>query len=248
MHERVCGESAHALVRSVARVAEVVEVVLERRVRSVGVDARHIREEVVDRDRPGERCEHHPPVLDAVEDLHVGELGDVARDRVVESQLAGFDQHQRADAGDRLRGDAEDRVRLHRQAGFDVALADAGELGHLVMSCHQHDGPGDLASLDASSDVRAGALKPWARQAHVLGGHNALQQHSPAQATGIGSWSDVLKGSGPCFYNLSASTTKSRSAGAPTGLCLGGQVRAQGPDAQSLTSMARWRWSVPAAP
>ena len=170
MHERVCGESAHALVRSVARVAEVVEVVLERRVRSVGVDARHIREEVVDRDRPGERCEHHPPVLDAVEDLHVGELGDVARDRVVESQLAGFDQHQRADAGDRLRGDAEDRVRLHRQAGFDVALADAGELGHLVMSRDEHDGPGDLASLNASSDVRAGALKPWARQAHVLSG------------------------------------------------------------------------------
>src|SRR5450759_2342134 len=89
-----------------------------------------------------------------------------------ESQLAGFDQHQRADAGDRLghRGDAEDRVRLHRQAGFDVAMADAGELGYLVMSRDEHHGPGDLASLDASSDVRAGALKPWARQSHVLGG------------------------------------------------------------------------------
>ena len=40
----------------------------------------------------------------------------------------------------------------------------------------------------------------------------------------------------------------SRSAGAHIGLSPGAEVRARGPDAQSLTSMARWRWSAPAAP
>jgi hypothetical protein len=59
------------------------------------------------------------------------------------------------------------------------------------------------------------------------------------------SWGDSADNG---FYNLSASTTKSRSAGALIGLSLGAQVRAQGPDAQSLKSMARWRWSAPAAP
>ena len=43
-------------------------------------------------------------------------------------------------------------------------------------------------------------------------------------------------------------TTSVRLLTSRPALSLGGQVRAQEPDAQSLTSMARWRWSVPAAP
>jgi hypothetical protein len=76
-------------------------------------------------------------------------------------QLAGFDQHQRADTGDGLghRGDAKDRVRLHRLAGLDVAQADAGELRDLIMSRDEHDGPGDLASLDAAGNICAGTFQ-----------------------------------------------------------------------------------------
>jgi hypothetical protein len=42
---------------------------------------------------------------------------------------------------------------------LDVAQPDAGELRDLIMSGGEHDGPGDLASLDGGLDERARTLE-----------------------------------------------------------------------------------------
>ena len=46
-----------------------------------------------------------------------------------------------------------------RQAGFDVAQADAGELRDAIMPRHEHDRPGDLTTPHGGLDMRAGALQ-----------------------------------------------------------------------------------------
>src|SRR6266508_5018258 len=125
----------------------------------------------MNRDRLLERRELDPPVVDAGKDGNVGEIRNVARDRVVESQLARLDQHERADADNRLGHgrDTEDRVRLHRLAGLDVAEAHAWQLCRLALPGDETHRSRDLAAVNAAGDVGAGALQSRPRQARVHG-------------------------------------------------------------------------------
>jgi hypothetical protein len=84
--------------------------------------ARTVREQVKHRDRPVERLRlgHRPGR--AFQHLHVGQFGQPVRHRIVEADLAFFQQLQDAGADNRLghRGDAEDRVAPHRLARLDI--------------------------------------------------------------------------------------------------------------------------------
>ena len=51
---------------------------------------------------------------------------------------------------------------------LDVAQTDAGQLGHLVPSRDERHGPGDLAALDATGNVRTGALEGLRRESSLL--------------------------------------------------------------------------------
>ena len=78
------------------------------------------------------------------------ELRQVLFDRVAQSQLAFFGQHHDADCRDRLGHghDLENRVLLHRVAGFHIGHAGRVELHDVVTVGHQGHGSGDGLAVD----------------------------------------------------------------------------------------------------
>ena len=127
-------------------------------------------QQVADRDRPLEPRQRDAVTIDPGEDARIDELRYISRKGVIESKLAGFNEHERADTDDRFghRGKAKDRVRLHRPARLDVAKTDAGQLRHVVISRDEHHRPGDLTALDAAGNVCARALECRRRQSNLL--------------------------------------------------------------------------------
>ena len=69
------------------------------------------------------------------EDAEVLPRRNVGLDRIVQRDLALFDQHHERDAGERLghRIDAEDRVDGQRRVALDVSLADSAEVSDLAV-------------------------------------------------------------------------------------------------------------------
>ena len=93
--------------------------------------------------------------------LHVLELRNVARHRIVEVQLALLDEHHDGDADDRLghRGDAEHRGRQPSAASIRRSITPcAAMMDHLALARHDRDGAGDVAGGDAPFDHLVDAL------------------------------------------------------------------------------------------
>ena len=67
--------------------------------------------------------------------------GSQLRHRVVEAELALFDQRQRRRRDDRLGegGEAEDRVARHRHAGLAIELAGGAGVDFLAVVIDEHD-------------------------------------------------------------------------------------------------------------
>ena len=71
--------------------------------------------------------------------LHRGELGQVARHRIVQTDPAFFQQDQHGHRGNRLghRIDAKDRILLHGRMPRQVAMAIGAVIHHLAIAHHQ---------------------------------------------------------------------------------------------------------------
>ena len=114
MHERKRGHRLDIFGQRPVRIHDVrrLDQLLDRRRAGEAVgQPRRVAHQVLDRDRPLERRKIElVAVGDA--DLHVGEGGDVFRDRIGDEKPPLLDQHHRRDRNDRLghRIDAEDRV------------------------------------------------------------------------------------------------------------------------------------------
>ena len=80
---------------------------------------------------------HRPDVRAAGVDPQVGEGRDELADRIGQLERALLVQHHRGHRGDRLghRVQPPDRVRLHRQAGLDVALAAGRDVAPACRAC-----------------------------------------------------------------------------------------------------------------
>ena len=86
--------------------------------------------------------------------LHAAELGDVARDRIVQPQLSFLDHHHDADADDRLghRRDAEHRRRRHRLLRLEIHDALRVDVGEATLARHRDHGAGQIAGGDPPLD------------------------------------------------------------------------------------------------
>ena len=104
-------------------------------------------------------------------DLHVGELREILRQRVVDQQLAALVKLQRRERDHRLghRGDVEDRVLRHRDAGRLVAEAERLEVDELALAGDRDHGAGQAALLDVGIDDLRDLAEPLGRHADVFG-------------------------------------------------------------------------------
>ena len=121
-------------------------------------DAGGLQQQILDNDRPTQRhkIERRLCIVDLAlyADLHVGKGRNIFADGIIQRDLSAVDQHQRRDAGDGLgdRMDRKDRIRRHRRAGIDIALAEAFEIDRLAMLLDQHDRAGNPPRFDFAVD------------------------------------------------------------------------------------------------
>ncbi len=115
------------------------------------------------------------------------ELGNEPRHRIVQPDLALFDEHHDRDAGDRLRhrGQPEQPVLRHRLLRFEVHHAARFEVGDASLARHECDGTGDVARVDVTLNGLANALQPLGREAHFLGLSNRDRSRPPAAIPGV---------------------------------------------------------------
>ena len=104
-------------------------------------------------------------------DLHLGELGQVLRDRIAELEPALFVQGHQRHGSDRLghRRDPEDRVPGHRGALFGPAFALGLEVDDLAAAGNQADCAGDLLAVDVAGHRFGQTLQALGRHAGALG-------------------------------------------------------------------------------
>ena len=114
-----------------------------------------VRHQVVDRDGPPDRLASCPADRRGSRSTRMSaSSGSHLVDRIGQRQLAVLDQRHRCGDRDRLghRGDAEDRVALHRQTRVDVAVAELVDLPHLAGMPDQRDRAGEQAGVDRLAD------------------------------------------------------------------------------------------------
>ena len=148
MHERQRGHRLDIFGQRPVRIDDIrrLDQLLDGRCAGEAVgQARGVAHEVLDGDRPLERRKVELVAVDDA-DLHVGEGGDVFRDRIGDEQPSLLDQHHRRDRDDRLghRIDAEDRVVGHRRAAG--RSAPTVPIGDLAVARDQHGAPGAFFS------------------------------------------------------------------------------------------------------
>ena len=109
------------------------------------------RQQVVERDRATGRDRVVEWTVDPPEDPPVGQLGKPRVDRLIQSQLALFDEHHRRRGEDRLghRGDAKQRVAAHGLGAAERLEADGVDV-HVVTLSDQAHHSGHFAVLDTS--------------------------------------------------------------------------------------------------
>ena len=103
-------------------------------------------------------------------DLHVAELGDIARHRVVQAQLPFLDHHHHADADDRLghRGDAKHVRGRHRLLAVTVGHALSVHIRDAPLARDGDDSAGEIARGDAALNHLGDALQPLGGETDFL--------------------------------------------------------------------------------
>lgn len=157
-----------------------------RVVEAVGEPGR-VREQVPHADRLERRHGLRLQVRTAVEHVHVGELGQEARDRVGEFESATLVEHHRRDGRDRLghRVDAKDRVRFDGQAAFDVTQTTMPDMGDRAAARDEHRPARQSAAVHVALQqtidaVQAGGVEPQLRR---LGLDREWGAHGPRMAS-----------------------------------------------------------------
>ena len=145
-------------------------------IEEVVAEARGVGQQVGDIDGPARGLQPFRAVRLADQDLAVAEMGQEARQRVVEAESPLLPQHQEQDRDDRLGHgiDAVDRALGNRQAAFRVAPADPPGMEHAVAA---RDAPFDAAEvlgLDMSLHGGRDALRPLLRECALSGRHFSL--------------------------------------------------------------------------
>ena len=132
-------------------------------------EAGGVGEQVPDPHRLAGRDRDLPLVRTAGVDADMGEGGDERADRIGELEGALLVEHHRGDRGDRLghRVDAPQRVRLHRQPGFDVARPVAGHMCQVAPPAHRHQPAGQAAVVHVPGEVPVDPPQPFRVQAHL---------------------------------------------------------------------------------
>jgi hypothetical protein len=96
------------------------------------------------------------------------QLGQPLHHRVVQRQPAFVDEHHGGGDGDGFghRGDAEQGVALHRQLGFDVAVAELVDLQDLAVAPNERHDAGQEAGVDRVADGGLVTVEIHPRQAN----------------------------------------------------------------------------------
>jgi hypothetical protein len=163
--------AAHRGARS--RAAAWIELV-HGRISACAIDqAGGVHHQVAQRDRlpRGHLAGDRLALLVELGDLHVGELREVLRQRVVDQQLAALMQLQRRERDHRLghRRDVEDRVLGHRDARRLVAETERLVVGELALAGDRDHAAGNASGLDVGIEALADLAEPLGGEPDFLG-------------------------------------------------------------------------------
>ena len=136
-----------------------------------------MRHQIVDRDGPTGRFGPVEGPARVEQNPHVRQLRQPLRHRVGQRELAFLGQaHGSGDSdGFGHRGDAEDRLALHRQTGVDVPVPERVDLQDLTGLPHQSDRAGELSGADRLLNGRLIAVELHRRQRTEVRGEGSVQ-------------------------------------------------------------------------